>query len=136
MNPGTDRSARPDVRNPLLADKDVIAEWLALRAYHPEAAAALQRMLRKLAKRWRGQAIETWENNKAPMGRYQRRNADVALDLAVVMKASSVYARHLAVAGDHATPCGKVCSGHPCTLPKGCGCPDCTVSLHDFPEGS
>lgn len=27
--------------------------------------------------------------------------------------------------------CGKVCSGTACTMPKGTGCPDCTVSLHD-----
>lgn len=129
------RSNLPEVRNPIIGDPDVTAGWLELRAKHPEAAAALQLWLRKLSKRWRTQANETWENSKAPMGRYQRKNADTALDLAVLMKAAGVYARHLAVAGDHAEPCAKVFDGHPCTLPKGLGCPDC-IALHDVPGGS
>lgn len=131
-----DRSSRPEVRNPLLADAEVVGAWLDLRAKHPEAAKALQRMLRSMSKHWRAQAQQTWERHKAPIGRYERRSADDALDFAVRAKASGVYARHLAVAGDKAVPCGKVNSGHPCSMPAGSRCPDCGLALHDLPEGS
>lgn len=98
----TARSNRPDVRNPLIAQPELVSEWNELRAKHPDAAAALQRMLRRLSKTWRAQASETWERHKAPMARYQRRNADAALDLAVLAKAAGVYSRHLAAVPDHA----------------------------------
>lgn len=96
----SNRSARADVRNPLLADPVTVAEFMELRANHPEAAEMLQRFLRRQSKRWRALAQETWDKHKAPVGRYQRRNADDALDLAVRAKAAGVYARHLALVGD------------------------------------
>ncbi|NVM91125.1 hypothetical protein FHT32_004789 [Variovorax sp. SG517] len=96
-----ERSNRIEVRNPLLAEPNLMKEWLELRSSHPEAAAALQRMLMRLSKSWRIKAQQTWERHKAPMARYQRRNADIALDLAVTLKAAGVYARHLASAANH-----------------------------------
>lgn len=79
------RSTRADVRNPMLGDPAVMAEWQALRADHPQAADALVQMLRRLSKRWRGLADHSWAKHKAPLAAYHKANA--------------VNARHLAIAG-------------------------------------
>jgi hypothetical protein len=31
--------------------------------------------------------------------------------------------------------CGRMSNGHPCRMPAGSACPDCSVSLHDFGLG-
>lgn len=85
----TTRSNRADVRNPMLADPAVLAEWQELQRQHPEAAAALVRMLRALSKNWRAKAQHAWTTHKAPLAAYH--------------KANSVNARHLAIAGARGT---------------------------------
>jgi len=80
----TERSNRPDVRNPVAADPEVSALAHALAAEHPEAAEALRGMLKALCKKWRGQAEHSWLKHKAPLAAYHKANA--------------VNARHLALA--------------------------------------
>jgi hypothetical protein len=82
----TERSNRQDVRNPMLGDPDIVAEWEALNREHPAAASALVRMLRRLNKKWRAQADHSWAKHKAPVAAYHKANA--------------VNARHLAIAGE------------------------------------
>lgn len=82
----TERSNSAAVRNPMVGDPEVMAEWELLVRDHPESAAALQRMLRRLSKKWRAQGDHSWAKHKAPVAAYHKANA--------------VNARHLAVAGD------------------------------------
>jgi hypothetical protein len=114
-----DRSNRPDVRNPMVALPEVQAIALLPR----EARVALRTALLAISRTSRAKAEALWLKSKPPMAAY--------------WKAKAVDAQHLARAIPTGPDlCGKVCSGYPCTLVKGTGCPDCNVSLHDYPEGS
>lgn len=117
------RSNRRDVRNPMLADPAVVAEWQRLQRDHPEAAAALVRMLRTLSERWREKAKECWNNHKAPMAAYHKANA--------------VNARHSALVGSKPVPtCGRIFNGIACSMPSSSSCPDCGPAAHDFQDDS
>ncbi len=39
-------------------------------------------------------------------------------------------------AGQQKGQCGRINSGHACTMPAGSKCPDCGPSCHDVPEGA
>lgn len=67
----TPRSNRLAVRNPMVGDAEVMAEWEKLAAEHPPAAEALQAMLRRLSAKWREQAKHSWAKHKAPVASYQ-----------------------------------------------------------------
>ena len=90
------RSTRPDVRNPLAGDPEVAAIVAELMAEHPEAAEALRLVLRRLAVKWRAEAQKAWDKHKSPIGRYNRVEALDAWDMAVRLKAATVYSGHLA----------------------------------------
>ena len=72
------RSARPDVRNPLLR----LPSAADVAALPPEARAALRALALDASKAWRALAEECWRRHKAPMAAYWR--------------AWAVNARHLA----------------------------------------
>lgn len=72
-----DRSARAEVRNPILALPSVAR----LQGLPPEAQAALRAILDDLARDAAAKAQVSWRQNKAPMAAY--------------WKAVSVYAKHV-----------------------------------------
>lgn len=74
----TDRSIKPDVRNPVLA----LPAIRQLRDLDDSSREALRAILRDLAIDARQRADESWRRHKAPMAAY--------------WKAVSVYAGHLA----------------------------------------
>jgi hypothetical protein len=130
------RSNRPDVRNPMLRMPEIAEGWAALP---PDSRAALVGFLQVISKAARAHGAHHMEKRKFQSGAY--------------WMAKAVDSRHLALAARHcetarletdsqagqgapAQICGKVSDGHPCRMPFGSGCPDCTVSLHDVPEGS
>lgn len=80
------RSARPDVRNPVLA----LPSAAALMDLPPEARAALRAILADLSADARGRAERAWRSHKGPMATY--------------WKAVAVYARHIARAAAVVTP--------------------------------
>lgn len=92
----SDRSTSPDVRNPLAHDPEVAEIMGTLAEAHPEAAEALRKALKRLAKKWRGQADECWNKHKAPMARYYADNAFIARHCSVIYKSAAVNAGHLA----------------------------------------
>lgn len=75
----TARSAKAEVRNPVLAVPEAIA---ALEQLEPAAAEALARVLTALASDWQQRAEQLWRKHKAPMAAYWKVNA--------------VWARHIA----------------------------------------
>lgn len=70
------RTAKPDVRNPLVA----LPAAEAMMALPPEARAALKQLLREVSKDARARAQKAWTTHKAPMAAY--------------WKAVAVYANH------------------------------------------
>ena len=70
------RTAKPDVRNPLVA----LPAAKAMMALPPEARAALKQLLREVSKDARARAQKAWVTHKAPMAAY--------------WKAVAVYANH------------------------------------------
>lgn len=80
------RSSRPDVRNPLAADPEVLAIMQQLSAQHPAAAEALRGTLRALSAKWRAQAEQSWRKHKGPMAAYHKANAVNARHLAQLLR--------------------------------------------------
>lgn len=74
----TQRSLRPDVRNPLLA----LPAMAELQALPPKQREAIRALLRDLAADARARAHKAWRTNKAPMAAY--------------WKVVAVYATHTA----------------------------------------
>ncbi|TVS08237.1 MAG: hypothetical protein EA417_23175 [Gammaproteobacteria bacterium] len=72
------RSARPEIRNPVLA----LPSARKLAEMDPVSRRAVEAVLRDLADDARARADKAWRSHKAPMAAY--------------WKAVSVYARHLA----------------------------------------
>lgn len=114
-----ERSSLPQVRNPVMA----LPAAVHLQALPPEARAALRAVLLDLRSAAQVNAQKCWATHKAPMAAY--------------WKVVAVYTGHIAMLlRPRPELCGKVSNGVACSFPKGMGCPDCTVSLHDVPEGS
>lgn len=74
----TPRSARPEVRNPVLG----LPSMAAVQALEPECRRALAGVLAEIRREARAKAELSWRTNKAPMAAY--------------WKAVSVYAGHIA----------------------------------------
>lgn len=72
------RSARPEVRNPLLA----LPAMDALRELPAESRARVRELMVQISQDARGRAERSWRKNKAPMAAY--------------WKAVSVYSKHVA----------------------------------------
>lgn len=75
------RSNRPEVRNPILAMPEVLAE---IEQLDPNSRAALAKILNSMSKVFRGKAEHAWHARKGPLALYARTN--------------SVYARHMSLA--------------------------------------
>lgn len=73
----TDRSARMEVRNPILG----LPSMAAMEALPPEAREALRGVLLDISRDAAGRAEKSWRQNKGPMAAY--------------WKAVSVYAKHI-----------------------------------------
>lgn len=84
--PGTPRSSRPEVRNPLLAIPEVQAEFASLS---PEARKALENMLRAMSKVFHKKGDEAWARRKPPLASYYRANGVNARHLALAARAAS-----------------------------------------------
>lgn len=78
----TERSSRPEVRNPILAMPEVMEEFSALP---PEARQALVRMLSKMSRHFHANGDAAWDKNKYYVAGY--------------WKGWGVYARHASLAG-------------------------------------
>lgn len=82
-----------------------------LMALPVEQRAPLEALLRELRAEADREAENAWKRRKGPMAAYWR--------------AVATYARHVAHALSKSGVCGKVSSGHACTMPPGSRCPDC-----------
>jgi hypothetical protein len=80
-----ERSARAEVRNPLVA----LPAAAKLAALPPEARAALEELLGEISKDCRGRANEAWKRHKAPMAAYWKANAVYARHMKLLLKGAA-----------------------------------------------
>ncbi len=69
------RSNRAEVRNPMVGDPALMAEWETLREKHPEAVPYVIGMMKRLRRKWQGDAARALKKHKPPMYAYHKANA-------------------------------------------------------------